>query len=168
VTLKPSDAQWEAIKKIVAWYRGGKRTPQVFYLAGYAGTGKSTIFRLVLKELIGCGLRKHALATFTGKAASVLRKKGNYEAQTIHSLVYRPVGDDDGETQTRGNDEPVFDLWEDGPASEVDLIALDECSMVDDEMAEDILWFEKKVLVMGDPASCRRSRARAGLATSRS
>lgn len=144
--MTPTDTQWAAVRAIVDWYKGGRSTPQVFYLAGYAGTGKSTIFKIALEELQRAGLKTHALATFTGKAASVLRKKGNYEAQTIHSLIYIP----DDEVK-RPHGELGFMLNETGPASEVDLIGLDECSMVDEAMGQDVLSFGKKVLVMGDP-----------------
>jgi exodeoxyribonuclease-5 len=140
--MTPTPAQAAAIRAIVEWYKGGRRTPQVFYLAGYAGTGKSTIFKAALEELREKGgLKKHALATFTGKAASVLRKKGNYEARTIHSLIY--IRDESADSKWILN-------WA-GEAADVDLIALDECSMVDEAMGRDVLAFGKKVLVMGDP-----------------
>jgi exodeoxyribonuclease-5 len=41
---------------------------------------------------------------------------------------------------------------EDGPAALADLIVLDEVSMVDEKMANDVRAFGKKILVMGDPA----------------
>lgn len=157
--MTPSDAQAAAIRQIVEWYRGGRATPQVFYLAGYAGTGKSTIFRAALEELREHGgLKKHATATFTGKAAAVLRKKGNPEARTIHSLIY--IRD-----ETSGADNPWVLNWA-GEAADVDLIALDECSMVDKEMGNDVLAFGKKVLVMGDPGQLPPIRGQ-GFFTSR-
>jgi len=152
--MTPTDAQARAIREIVEWYRGGRRTPQVFYLAGYAGTGKSTIFKAALEELREKGgLKKHALATFTGKAAAVLRKKGNFEARTIHSLIY-----------IRMDKRWVLNVT--GEASDVDLIALDECSMVDEAMGQDVLSFGKKVLVMGDPGQLPPIRGQ-GFFTSR-
>ena len=63
---------------------------------GYAGSGKSTVLRFALDEL---GLSPHqgdrdggcvpgvVTATFTGKAAYVLKNKGT-PARTIHSLIY--------------------------------------------------------------------------------
>lgn len=155
VTLTP--AQADAIREIIAWYKGGRSTPQVFYLAGYAGTGKSTIFKAALEELRDkARLRSHALATFTGKAAAVLRKKGNIEARTIHSLIY--IKDDTADGGWRLN-------WS-GEAADVDLIALDECSMVDQAMGQDVLSFGKKVLVMGDPGQLPPIRGQ-GFFTSR-
>src|SRR5215831_7047107 len=65
------------------WLARGDGTP--FYLAGYAGTGKTTLAREI-------GQRAgHALfAAFTGKAADVMRRKGCANATTIDSLIYIP------------------------------------------------------------------------------
>ena len=88
--ITPSPQQAEAIKAIKAWY-GKKKGPQEFYVAGYAGTGKSTIVNIAIEEV----KEKHKLknistAAYTGKAASVLRRKGVKGASTIHSLIYTP------------------------------------------------------------------------------
>lgn len=142
VTL--SDKQWAAVQEIVAWYRGGRSTPQVFLLTGYAGTGKSTIFKAALQELHRWGMRKHALATFMGRAAAVLRKKGNPEAQTLHSLIY--TIEIDPVTQRR-----VWVVNFDGDVADVDLIGVDECFMVDNPVGADLASLGKKILAMGDP-----------------
>lgn len=47
---------------------------------------------------------------------------------------------------------PMFRLNPDAPIKEADLVVIDECSMVDGRMGEDLLSFGKKVLVLGDPA----------------
>lgn len=142
VDLMPSQEQWRAIGSIVDWYRSGA---QEFYLAGYAGVGKSTVAGLAIAELRDkCGVRNVRTAAYTGKAASVLRKKGVFGAQTIHSLIYTPVVDEEtGDVE--------FVISEDSPAADADLIVLDECSMVDQSMADDLRSFGKKILVMGDP-----------------
>ena len=84
-------------------------------------------------------------AAFTGKAAHVMRQKGCTDASTIHALIYRPAS-------SEGEDEPMFTLRHDAPASKADLIIIDECSMVDEELGRDLLSFGKPVLVLGDPA----------------
>src|SRR4029078_9488216 len=79
------------------WFNNPTKERQVFRLFGYAGTGKSTVLKFALAEL---GLDPHkssrdggecvpgvVTATFTGKAALVLRRKGT-PARTIHSLIY--------------------------------------------------------------------------------
>src|SRR5207237_4369259 len=83
-------------------------------------------------------------AAFTGKAAQVMRSKGCYGASTIHSLIYR--------ARESGEETPSFDLWSDAPASKAKLIIIDECSMVDAELARDLMSFRVPLLVLGDPA----------------
>lgn len=140
----PSGEQAEAIKKIVAWYRD-RRGPQVFYVAGFAGVGKSVTANLAIEELRSkCGVRNVKTAAYTGKAALVLRRKGVEGAQTIHSLIYTAIEDEEtGEIR--------FVLSEESPAAEADLIVLDECSMVGQELADDVMSFGKRILVLGDP-----------------
>jgi len=65
-----------------------------FYLAGFAGTGKSTILPYII-ESTGLPLDKVAFCAPTGKAAKVMTKKMNEAgmsaaARTIHSYIYRP------------------------------------------------------------------------------
>ena len=89
----PSAAQAAAIAEVRDWFENRTDTQQVFRLFGYAGSGKSTVLKFALDEL---GLSPHrgakdgtcvpgvVTATFTGKAALVLTRKGT-PARTIHS-----------------------------------------------------------------------------------
>src|SRR6185312_12993728 len=65
------------------------RGPQTFYLAGYAGTGKTTLAREVNAHVGGRALA----AAYTGKAASVMTRKG-MPATTVHRLIYTPLDPD--------------------------------------------------------------------------
>ena len=142
MSISPSAEQSAAIKAIVKWY-GSKQ--QEFYLAGYAGVGKSTIAKLAIEELKNkYDISKVRTAAYTGKAASVLRRKGVEKAQTIHSLIYAP-------TQDEKTGAVTFALSDESDAAKADLIVLDECSMVGEEMAKDLRSFGKKILIMGDP-----------------
>ncbi|MBI5121314.1 MAG: AAA family ATPase [Rhodospirillales bacterium] len=92
--ITPSDKQARAIAAIKEWFETETERQQVFRLFGFAGTGKSTVLKFALEEL---GLGPHAedrpgvvTATFTGKAALVLRRKGT-PARTIHSLIYSVI-----------------------------------------------------------------------------
>src|SRR5580765_7840679 len=85
-TLTPKQAQ--AKDKVLQWYRDPS-SKQTFYFAGLGGTGKSTAVEHIVSEIEG----KVLFAAFTGKAASVMRKKGCPGATTIHRLAYRPAGD---------------------------------------------------------------------------
>ena len=129
--------QAEAIDRVGRWLKAGE--PQVFRLFGYAGVGKTTLARHVAEGADG----ETAFAAFTGKAAMVMRAHGCPGATTIHALIYRASEGADGA--------PTFTVNEDGPASRASLIVIDECSMVDAELARDLLSFGKPILVLGDP-----------------
>ena len=62
---------------------------QVRKLFGFAGTGKSTLAQEINAMVGGAALA----CAYTGKAASVMAKKGLPGASTVHSLIYTPVGD---------------------------------------------------------------------------
>ncbi len=133
-----SPQQDAALKAVADWLRRGDRP--VFRLFGYAGTGKTTLARHIAENVDG----DVAFGAYTGKAALVLRTKGCADASTIHSMIYR----------SRESDEngPQFVLNRQSPASKADLIIIDECSMVDEELGRDLLSFGQPVLVLGDPA----------------
>ena len=132
-----SREQADAIDQVGRWLKQGE--PQVFRLFGYAGVGKTTLARHIAEGARG----ETAFAAFTGKAALVLRSKGCAGATTIHALIYRASEGAEGA--------PNFTLNADGPASKAGLIVIDECSMVDAELARDLLSFGKPILVLGDP-----------------
>lgn len=48
--------------------------------------------------------------------------------------------------------QPTFSLNEESEVRQAKLVIIDECSMVDSRMGEDLLSFGTKVLVLGDPA----------------
>jgi exodeoxyribonuclease V len=133
-----SPQQDAALKAVADWLRRGDRP--VFRLFGYAGTGKTTLAKHIAESVDG----EVAFGAYTGKAALVLRTKGCTDASTIHSMIYR----------SRESDEngPQFVLNRQSPVSKVDLIVIDECSMVDEELGRDLLSFGRPVLVLGDPA----------------
>jgi len=63
-------------------------TDRVFILKGYAGTGKTTLMRFLIRQLESLGKNYQLLAS-TGRAAKILSNlSGNASASTIHSMVY--------------------------------------------------------------------------------
>jgi len=133
-----SPQQSDALKKIQNWLNN-KRGPQIFRLFGFAGVGKTTLAREVESMT-----DKVLYATFTGKAALVLRRKGCEGATTIHSLIYKvkinPI-----------TKKPEFTINQDSELRRARVLVLDEVSMVGEELAKDLLSFGVKILALGDP-----------------
>lgn len=134
-----SPQQDAAIKKASLWAKrkGGTQVHKIF---GYAGTGKTTLAKEIENEVSGTVL----YGAFTGKAASVMRKKGCNAASTLHSMIYR-IKDEKAEI-------PEFELNPDSDVSRAKLVVVDEVSMVDELLGKDLLSFDTKILVLGDPA----------------
>lgn len=142
-----SPQQDDALKSVSRWLRDG-RTP-LFRLFGYAGTGKTTLARHFAEDVGG----EVQFAAFTGKAAQVLRSKGAANARTIHSLIYRPKGEEAVEDEATGKTSmtPTFTLNRQSPIAKAKLIIVDECSMVDEQLGRDLMSFGTPILVLGDP-----------------
>lgn len=97
--ITPSDTQYAAIKETKEWFNNleydeeGKLLEgqkQIFRVFGYAGSGKTTITKHVIKELnlsLDPLLPDVRFCAFTGKAALVMRRSGT-PARTVHSLIY--------------------------------------------------------------------------------
>lgn len=186
-----SPQQLEAESAVRRWLDGNVLRNQPtgapwFYLAGYAGTGKTSIAQHLASLVEGRVL----FGSFTGKATLVMRRKGCANASTLHRLVYlagqrsgerlskleaeletvRAQPPRTGSTAMRADLEHVARLnaeitaekralrnptWSVNPASELQgaaLLVVDECSMVGDKLARDLLSFETPVLALGDPA----------------
>jgi exodeoxyribonuclease-5 len=142
-----SPQQDEALKAVSRWLKEG-RTP-VFRLFGYAGTGKTTLAKHFAENVDGEVL----FAAFTGKAAQVLRSRGATNARTIHSLIYRPRGEETVENEETGKTSvaPMFSINRQSPLAKAALIIIDECSMVDEQLGKDLMSFGTPILVLGDP-----------------
>lgn len=164
-TLSPQQA--DAYDKVGAWLKD-PQAKQVFRLFGYAGTGKTTLARRLASQADG----EVRSAAFTGKAASVLRKKG-LNATTIHAMIYKVEEPNDelikslkeriasapspalatvlkSELQTA--QKPKFVLRSQESLDDVSLIVIDEVSMVGETIGRDLESFGIKILVLGDPA----------------
>lgn len=141
-----TDEQNRAIDRIVEWY--GEEGNLEIYIAGYAGVGKSTCVAEAISRIKSkYGIKHVKTAAYTGKAAHVLKKKGNEGAQTIHSLIYKCVPKYDEKGRETGDFEFVRN-----EKILADLVVLDEISMVSNEIAEDFRKFSVKCIILGDPA----------------
>lgn len=148
-----------------------KMTQPIFRLFGFAGTGKTTTIRAIMEMLNIKGATR--FAAYTGKAAMVMRKTG-LPAQTIHSMIYMPIPPNEDECRRlsaayKAETDPekkgllkaelreksqvhfVLRSKSDSDLRRAELVVLDECSMVNDQMLIDLLTFEVPMLVLGDP-----------------
>jgi exodeoxyribonuclease-5 len=164
ITLSPD--QSTALDAIHEWYKG--QGNQSFTIAGYAGTGKTTILNEVTARIING--QQVIYAAYTGKAAHVMRSKlpAGSDVRTLHSLLYKPrpirictqtleklVGFQCmPHRKQRPDDCPwreeiTFQLKlnnDERPA----LIVVDEASMVSHEIQMDLLDLGVPVLFTGD------------------
>ena len=137
-------SQEEAIVKVKAWALNvaGSGTINYFYLAGYAGTGKTTILKYILEDL------EHLnplVMTYTAKASQVLMSKG-VESATIHSQLYKydDVADKYQKISKR-EDYGRFKIFNSS------LVIIDEASMVTEDMMKDLSDLGVNILAFGDP-----------------
>lgn len=167
--------QQTALDRVGRWLK--TRDKPVFQLAGYAGTGKTTLAKHLAATVNG----PVYFAAYTGKAAHVLTKSGATNVSTIHKLVYTPKE----KSQQRLKDleaeraklmthspvpkvllekveaailqektnlaRPMFQLNTESPLYEAALLVVDEYSMIDQQMGEDLLSFGCPILALGDP-----------------
>jgi exodeoxyribonuclease-5 len=190
------NAQDRGVGRDLEWV-GSTFSADVFRWFGYAGTGKTFSAARVPEAL---GIERVAFGTYTGKAASVLRRSlgrygVNYPVTTIHSAIYFPTTSaearqalldaqqelaEEREALARAIKQEAPDTtapeariaeleaqlpeleanarrlsWEfnpEGPWAGLDLIVLDEVSMVNAKLAADIESYGVPILVLGDPA----------------
>lgn len=139
VVLSPD--QRAVFDAVMAWITAPKQP--YLTLGGLAGTGKTTLVSVIARELPPASV---AFAAFTGKAASVLSRKlassgVSATATTLHSLLYRPYFVD-GQLVD-------FVLREELPPT-VKLVVVDEASMLNSALWQDLLSFRVPVLAVGD------------------
>ena len=134
--MELTEKQEKGLETILTRYNLGLKYTTI---SGYAGTGKSTLVKFAIAAL---GVREDrvAYATFTGKAAEVLRKKGNTGACTLHKLLYdhfpKPGGGFIRKPKTSLN---------------CDVVVVDEVSMAPKSMIDMLLSHKVYVIFLGDP-----------------
>ena len=110
-------------------------------IAGYAGTGKSTLVKFIVSAL-DIDPDYVCYVAYTGKASLVLKEKGCYNAMTAHRLLYQSYPRKDGTFYHK----PKRPL--DFPYK---LIIVDEISMLPNEIWELLLSHHIHVIALGDP-----------------
>ena len=153
--IELTNEQLDLSECIIKWYRHYGSGKQYYYYSGAAGTGKTTVIKYVIEKL-GLSNNEVMACAYVGKAVLVLMRHG-LNASTIHSLIYVPqyVTEREIKFDEFGNPMEVkkrkmkFVLKRSLP-SNIKLIIIDECAMVNDQMRADILSFGIPVIMMGD------------------
>lgn len=141
------------INQAINWYRNSSE--QTFQYTGSAGCGKTFLMFHILKAL-NLNIEEVAPMAYTGAASLVMRKKGFYNARTIHSWLFDPV--EKVKIDIKGNPirDPYFDVnvyelkFVPKPLTGIKLIIVDEASMVPMDLKKEIDSRGIKVIACGD------------------
>ena len=131
-----TEKQEAGLKAVLTKYNNHEKFAVI---SGYAGTGKSTLVRFII-EALDVDEDKIAYCSYTGKAAEVLRKKGNKNSMTLHRLLYDSIPRPGGGFFRK----PKMSL-------EYTIVVVDEVSMVPKSMIDMLLKHKAFVLFLGDP-----------------
>lgn len=150
--FKPTHDQEKALEKLAYFLaHGGSR--DLFLLQGYAGTGKTTLIRALVKTLERSN-RKHVLLAPTGRAAKVMAQYSGSPAFTIHKFIYQLSRDGLGRLQYQVR----------AHRGKEAVIVVDEASMIHDRaglnqggLLEDLIQFKDQgrdcqLILVGDTA----------------
>lgn len=129
--------QKEAVEIAIRRYNAG--VPYTV-MAGPAGSGKSTILKYIIEALGLDPEEDVCYAAPTGKAAQVIKKRGNPNAMTLHKLLYQARQDKYGKYHFVPKEE----------IPEYKLICVDEVSMVAPQIWQDLISHGIPVFAMGD------------------
>ncbi len=148
-SLQLTSEQNEIASAMCDYARTG--TDSYIAVAGYAGTGKTTVMGYAGAKMIQDNPEMSiAWCAPTGKAASVLKSKLEdfgalndlSEVNTIHGHIYRLS------KAGRGGD--LLFHKKSGEVFAYDLVVVDEASMITRTMFQDLLSFGKKLIFIGD------------------
>ena len=132
-----TNKQEQGLKEAITRYRNGDK---YVCIAGYAGSGKSTLVKFII-DALNIPDNQIVFATYTGKAAQVLVKKGNKNAMTLHKLLYQSYPRPNG-TFIRVPKPNLFPYK---------IVVIDEISMVPLEMLKLLAKHKVFLICLGDP-----------------
>lgn len=130
--------QEEGLKIAVSRYKNNEKFTVI---AGPAGSGKSSLIKFITESLPIDKDKDICYATYTGKAAQVLYKKGNKNVSTLHKLLYKSVPMPNGGFKRT----PVGSI-------PYKVIIVDEVSMPPKEMMKLLFSYNVHVICCGDSA----------------
>lgn len=132
-----NEKQKQGLEIAIQRYKQGYKYTTI---AGYAGTGKSFLTKVIVQAL-GLDLENEVcFATFTGKAAQVLIDRGNKNCFTLHKLLYEAKPLPNGKFYY----EPVNDI-------PYKLVVVDEVSMAPKSLLDQLFSYDCHIIMLGDP-----------------
>lgn len=177
--MKLSSQQDVAVREGSRWARDKTDERQVFRLFGPAGTGKTTLAKEIAYDVGGIvyfaaftGKAAHVLhqagcpgATTIHKLIYLPKDKSRKHLLALkRELSDLQVKNPDRSTlemvkleklieaEQKNVKSPAFVLNPDSPIRDASLVIIDECSMINAQVGEDLESFGTKILVLGDPA----------------
>jgi exodeoxyribonuclease V len=176
-TIELSPDQQRALDTILSWYASARIDEDDLFhlleaatltLGGYAGTGKTTLLGQLQQHLPGVTIH---FCSYTGKAVSVLQSKlpPDSTVTTLHRLLYKPRHQD----YCKASDLPLATgamycakhspddkpcekvrklewLQNINPLFGINLVVVDEASMVSERIWTDLTKWGVPVLAVGD------------------
>ena len=153
--FKLTGDQEKTLKKIIMFFDFKKKQfpAPVYKIAGYAGTGKTTLASFFTKEL---NIENDTMyLAYTGKAVQVLNRKKIMNVLTIHSFAYKLVSSklitEDGKVKRilKFRKKTLIEIEREFP--DIKLLVIDEASMVDNSTTADLRSFGIPIIALGDP-----------------
>lgn len=133
-----------------------KSTHKMHVLSGYAGTGKSTLTNHLLADLLNNTGKSIAVTAPTNKAVKVLRNMSKYLPQFSHRIRYKTIHSLLGLKEVidhKGEIKYVADKMSSKDIDQINILIVDESSMLQDELFEEIQLYTMQgliVLFIGD------------------
>ncbi|NMB70279.1 ATP-binding domain-containing protein [candidate division WWE3 bacterium] len=147
--MQLSKDQEQVATLVFKWLREGCN-PKFITLGGYAGTGKSTLIGYIKNQLDRVSKEKIKIGfcSYTGRAVQNLKNKltetkslsTRDTISTIHGLIYKPMENEHG----------VITGWLKKEQIDVQLIIVDEASMIDEYIWSDLTSYGIPIIAVGD------------------
>ena len=150
--FEPTEGQSTVLYHLAAFLLSQKENP-TYILRGYAGTGKTSLVKTLVRTLPSIGM-KYVLMAPTGRAAKVLSGYTGQNASTIHRRIYQAMSLPDGSIRIARAENKFKDT----------LFIVDEASMIGEQkefggssLLDDLLCYvfsgeRCRLLLIGDTA----------------
>ena len=150
--FEPTEGQSIVLFHLAAFLLSQKENP-TYVLRGYAGTGKTSLVKTLVRTLPSIGMR-YVLMAPTGRAAKVLGSYTRQSASTIHRRIYQAMTFPDGSVRIARAENKHKDT----------LFIVDEASMIGEQkefggfsLLDDLLGYvfsgeRCRLLLIGDTA----------------